>query len=140
MTSIEHDRLIAEYEERIQVRDVLLAFRFLVEHSSSIEGYRGEPRPHGYIPSFRYLRGSSNPFSFIINRASLLFYFRRPGLSHPAANASELRRHFEEVKVNRMGEIQVRLSSLADAKALVSLVFPRSAAPSNPGLEGLRST
>jgi hypothetical protein len=112
-----------QYEQRIKVREVLQAYRHLRDHAAALEGYRCFPHPHGYIPSFRYLRGSTWPFGFIVNQKSLLFYIRKAGLSHPAANAKALRQIFAEVVENKRGEIKIRLSSLADAERLTSLLF-----------------
>lgn len=115
-----------QYEQRIKVREVLQAYRYLMDHTARLEGYRCFPKPHGYIPSFRYMRGSAWPFSFIVNQKSLLFYIRQPGLSHPAADAKALRKVFAEVIENKRGEIKIRIASLADAEQLTALLLDSS--------------
>lgn len=119
----DHAALLNDYEARIKVREVLQAFRYLLTHASTLEGYTCFPKPHGYIRSFRYMRESAWPFSFIVNQKSLLFYIRRPGLSHSAANATELQRTFADVEQNKRDEITIRIETEADARALTRILF-----------------
>lgn len=115
-----------QYEKRIKVREAMQAYRYLREHATRLEGYRCFPHIQGYIPSFRYLRGSAWPFGFIVNQKSLLFYIRKAGLSHPAADAKALRKVFAEVIENKRGEIKIRITSLADAERLTALLLDSS--------------
>jgi hypothetical protein len=117
------ENLDREYEAWIQVRDVRRAYRFLVERSRCLEGYDCFPHLQGMIRAFRFRRGKTWPFAFIVNRKSLLFYFRKAGLTHSAANETALRKSFADVKVNKRGEIKVRIESYENAVELIKLLF-----------------
>lgn len=122
-----HERLSSEFAEWIRSADARRAYQHMICHAESLAGFRCFPRQQGYIRSFRYMRGSEWPFAFIVNRDSLLFYFRKAGLSNKAANESFLRGHFRAVGLTKNGEIKVRLEGLSDAERLVGIVFPRAA-------------
>jgi hypothetical protein len=95
----------------------------LTHHAAALSGYECRPQDKGEVRDFRYYCGTEQPFALIVNQKSLLWYFRLPGLKHRAADLDNLRSHFNDVKENAAGEITLRITSLADAKRLVDLIF-----------------
>ena len=119
----EHVALIMKHLDSIAVAEVREAYLFLTHHAASLETYDCRPQDKGEVQDFRYYQGAEQPFAFIVNQKSLLWYFRAPGLRHPAANVAKLREQFAEVKDIARGEISVRISNVDEAKRMVELVF-----------------
>ena len=120
-----HDHIptLIEHLETITVPQVQQAYLFLTHHAATLSGYDCRPQDKGAVRDFRYYQGAEQPFALIVNQKSLLWYFRPPGLKHPAASVAKLRARFQEVKETAAGEITVRISDLDDAKRLVELIF-----------------
>src|SRR4051794_7932489 len=103
---------VALYEECVKhLRDqrVRAAFAYMVAYGRSLSDYKCYLQRQGYFVSYRYRRGRTWPFGFIVNQQSLLFYFRPAGLSHAAANIAALAQEFDDVSCNNRKEIKVRL-------------------------------
>jgi hypothetical protein len=77
----------------------------------------------GAIRTFRYYAGAEQPFAFIVNRKSLLFYFRKPAVARGVGTVERLTKLFAEVRVPRSDEITVRIDSIADARQLMREAF-----------------
>lgn len=110
----------------LQSADARAAFEYLIEHGKKLNGYTCFLHMQGYLRTYRYTCAHGWPFGFIVNRTDLLFYFRKAGLSNPAAHMERLRDRFSEVMSNQRGEIKVRLHNEDEARALMSLIFPDS--------------
>ena len=106
--------------------DARYAFRYLLEFGAKLRGYKCYLHRHGYLRTYRYETGGDRPYAFIVNRTSLLFYFRRAGMQNPAANLPKLARHFDDVLANNRGEIQLRIVNEEQARQLMGLIFGRS--------------
>jgi hypothetical protein len=119
----EHIPLLIEHLDTIATPEVREAYLFLTHHAAALSGYECRPQDKGEVRDFRYYCGTEQPFALIVNQKSLLWYFRLPGLKHRAADLDNLRSHFNDVKENAAGEITLRITSLADAKRLVDLIF-----------------
>lgn len=119
----EHIPLLIEHLDSITTAEVRKAYLFLTHHAASLSAYDCRPQNKGEVRDFRYYRAAEQPFAFIVNQSSLLWYFRLPGLRHRAANLANLGANFREVNENRAGEITVRIADLSDARRLVELVF-----------------
>lgn len=109
--------------DKIAVRDVREAYLYLTHHAASLRLYRCRAGEHGDVDDFRYEQGPEWPFAFIVNKHSLLWYFRKAGLRNPAAKIAELQKYFSEVKEVQKGEITVRINNIDDARLITSLVF-----------------
>ena len=120
-----HERipLLTSHLDAISAAEVREAYLYLTHHAATLTAYECRPQDKGAIRDFRYYQGAEQPFAFIVNQQSLLWYFRPPGLKHPAADVARLREQFEEVKENTAGEITVRITKLEDAKRIAELVF-----------------
>lgn len=119
----EHVRLILAHLDTITVPAVREAYLYLTHHAATLTDYECRPQDKGEVRDFRYYQGAEQPFAFIVNQQSLLWYFRPAGLTHPAASVAGLEARFTEVRRNPAGEITVRITSLEDAKRLVDRVF-----------------
>jgi len=92
----------------------------------------------GAIRVFRYLDQATkrSPYGWIVNRKSLLFYVRRPGLSALIYGPAHLLTTLPNSSENASGELTIRLASRTDVAGLLSYVFherPRNVtAPHSP--------
>ena len=119
----EHVALILRHLDSIAAAEVREAYLYLTHHAASLRDYDCRPQDKGEVRDFRYYQGVQQPFAFIVNQKSLLWYFRAPGLRHPAANVERLKAVFPEVREIPRGEISVRISNLEEAKRMVEVVF-----------------
>jgi hypothetical protein len=119
----EHIPLLIRHLDTITAPEVREAFLYLTHHAATLRDFDCRPYDKGGVRDFRYYTAGEQPFAFIANQGSLLWYFRAPGLRHPAATLTLLRQRFTEVRDNPAGEITVRISNLEDAKRMADLVF-----------------
>ena len=77
------DATNARYMESIKSKDARDAFSYLLQHAKTLTNYECHSQDQGYIQSFRYhhIPDLKYCFGVIINRKSLTFYYRRPGLA-----------------------------------------------------------
>lgn len=121
----EHARLMLAHLDSIAAPAVREAYLYFTHHAASLEGFECRPQDKGQVRDFRYYQGNEQPFAFIVNQESPLWYFRPAGMKHPAANLDALRKVFADVQVNPRGEITVRLTDVEQAKRLLERVFGR---------------
>lgn len=107
--------LLLEQFHWIESKPVQAAFLHLVTDAKTRPDYEVTPRRHGYISSFRYYRDSKWVYSFIPNKGSLLWYFRRPHLNEHPVDLEKLHQQFSDVHVTSGEEMTVRISDLPDA-------------------------
>lgn len=119
----DHTLLLLQHLDTIAVREVREAYLYLTHHAVTLRDYECRPQDKGEVHDFRYYTAGEQPFAFIVNQKSLLWYFRQPGLRHPAASVVRLREQFSHVHENARCEITVRIESLEDAKRMAGLVF-----------------
>jgi hypothetical protein len=112
-----------EHLDRIHVPEARDAYRYLVGHAATLRGWSARAEWHGHVPSFRYYRGDEWPYAFIPNQKHLVWYFRRDGLRHPAADVARLQGAFAHVAASAKSELTVRIETLADAVCIAQLVF-----------------
>jgi transposase-like protein len=118
------DELIEEFESHITDEKVKKAFQYMVETSASLSKFTCLPGFKGFIRGFRYyINEDRQPFAFIINKHSLLFYLRGPAVDSRKYNFTELEKHFDEVKENKAGEWTIRIKNREQAKSVVNLVL-----------------
>ena len=129
------EHLLHEHRSFIEEDSVRLAFNHLVGHADVLQGFDCEARMQGAIRVFRYTDRSTKriPYGFIVNRKSLLFYVRRPGLSALAYSKNHLLSTMPGSSENASGELTVRLASSEDVQRLLAYVFhepdPRTQVP-----------
>lgn len=119
----QYDALHEDNLRFIADRAIRIAYIYLIRHAERLVGYRCYPNMKGAIRTFRYYAGAEQPFAFIVNRKSLLFYFRKPAVARGAGTVERLTKRFAEVRVPRSDEITVRIDSIADARQLMKEAF-----------------
>ena len=113
--------LLPEHLHYIADPDVQDAFVYMVGLAASDPRFQCYGELKGAIRDFRFLDGDGQQlFSFIVNRESLLFYFRAPAVSSGRFALNDLRVLFPTASVNNIGEWTVRIKMIAEAKALWS--------------------
>jgi hypothetical protein len=118
--------LLPQFLADIASVDVKNAFVFLVGAGACNARYRCCASMKGVIRVFRIYEGQdTQPFAFIVNRESLLFYFRAPAVQSGAFSLADLSTSFPVATENNSGEWTVRVSSLADAMRLWSYLDAR---------------
>jgi hypothetical protein len=118
--------LAYDLASEIESANARQACEYLIKYSEGLSGWECGATRKGYLNDFRFYSPTEWPFAFIINKGSLLWYFRPAGLRHEAANVVRLRKEFDFVEELRDGHIKVRISDLADARRIVILVFGRT--------------
>ena len=108
---------------RIRSQAARVAYIHLIRVAQSLTGFDCYPTAKGVIRVFRYHLQGEQPFSFIVNVDSLLFYIRKPVIGQFKPELERLRTAFTEVKQPRPHEITIRICDLADAKRLMGEVF-----------------
>lgn len=102
------------------------ALRYLVALAAEDVEHRCFPHRKGAVLDFRFMKDGIQPYAVLVNRESLLFYFRRPGIATGRWSKDVLQRHFKDVSENERDEIKVRLRDIDDVKRLWALLTPAS--------------
>lgn len=119
--------LVEEFGEYIEWPSIKAAYYILVGAGAALREYRCVVKFKGAVRDFRfYDLDQDQPFSFIINKNSLLFYFRLPAVRSGRFQMEKLKSRFSDVKENNRGEWTVRVGDTNDAVRLVSIVFSSS--------------
>jgi hypothetical protein len=105
----------------IRSKEVRIAYLFLIRVAQGLPGYDCYPAMKGLVRDFRYFTGDEQPFAFIVNTESLLFYFRKPSLTRFSLDRIE--DVFDDVRQPRTSEITVRVNDLNTAELLMWLIF-----------------
>ena len=99
------------------------AFLYLAGFAATLKSLTCHAQFKGAVRDFRFLsENGEQPFSFIINKKWLLFYFRLPSVRSGRYNAESLAGLFPSMNTNNRGEWTVRISSLGDATRLVNFL------------------
>ena len=115
--------LYTEWLEHVQVPEVKDAFSFLVGSAATMRTLTCHAQFKGVVRDFRFLnQDNEQPFSFIVNRNWLLFYFRAPSVRSAKYAFAELKNQFIESNENNRGEWTVRLRTVDDARKLVKFI------------------
>lgn len=119
----EKENLIDECLEHIVPIAVKQAFRLFVERTRSQSKYVCFPYRKGYFVDFRFYRDEKWVYAFIVNKQSLLFYFRHPSFAKP----ENLTRHivqtsFPEAFESPGGEIKFRVNYRSDAERVLQFL------------------
>ena len=108
--------LYEEYAEAITIDAVRDAFHTMIGAASTMPNFNCYPERKGEIQDFRYfISDKKQPFAFIINKQSLLFYLRIPAIESKKYNLEDLQDSFDEVNENPKGEWTIRISNRGDA-------------------------
>jgi hypothetical protein len=99
------------------------AFVYLAGFAATLESLTCHAQFKGVVRDFRfYSVTGEQPFSFIINKRWLLFYFRPPSVWSGRYAPEALASLFPSMNTNKRGEWTVRVASLQDATRLVTFL------------------
>ena len=125
------EALLREWRDFVTDPNARDAFDTLVSHAAGVPGYDCRPVKQGYLKSFYYEQPGKRPFALVVNRNSILFYVRKPGMQQFPRGSDKFKEIFADVTLTRLGELQIRVNNAEDARHLISLLFgePQSALP-----------
>lgn len=130
----EHLSLIAEHANHIQETAVRDSFCLLVGLAAADPRFTCHARLQGAIRDFRWHSPNGDqPYALIVNRRSLLFYFRLPAVQSGRHDFADIKRRFKEAGINPSGEWTIPLETMADAKSLWALIEQGDAFESGEG-------
>lgn len=111
--------LLAQHADHLTSVEARDSLAYLVGSAALRADLRCHAALKGEIRDVRFhdLVGNQ-PFSCIVNRQSLLFYFRPPAVRSGRFALADLQALFDEVNQNNAGEWTVRVSGLEDARKL----------------------
>lgn len=116
--------LIGDFADYIELPGTLAAYHLLVGASAALKDYRCVAKFKGSVRDFRfYTMSEEQPFSFIINKSSLLFYFRLPAVKSGRYDIAQLSSTFCDVNENHQGEWTVRVRDVKEAIKLINIAF-----------------
>ena|SRR5690348_7332837 len=119
----EDEQYLQAHLEYITDRETLDAYWYIVGFSESLLGFQPRPFRKGEVLDYRFFRNDEQWFAFIVNRNSLLFYFRSPAVRSGRYSKDELMRELPEVSENRRGEINTRICTVMEARRVMTAVF-----------------
>jgi hypothetical protein len=115
--------LYNEWLGHVQVPEVKDAFAFLVCSAATMSTLSCHAQFKGVVRDFRFMNeANEQPFSFIVNKNWLLFYFRAPSVRSGKYQFEDLSNQFPESNENNRGEWIVRLRTVADTRRLVKFL------------------
>lgn len=119
--------ILVQHAERIASPATREAFAYLVGSAALSPDWICHAQMKGEVHDFRFHdHAGSQPFSLIINRDSLLFYFRLPAVRSGRYLWTDLQSSFEEVRDNNSGEWTVRITHLESARRLWEFIVAAS--------------
>lgn len=100
------------------------AHRHLLDSATAMN-LSAEPRVSAIRAVKLYSQDRRYLFSWIINRAHLLFYLRKPALDAMPSLKAGAQARLRHVAINNAGEVTIRINTLQDAQALTNWLFAR---------------
>jgi hypothetical protein len=124
MLTNENTNLISEFRNYIRDENVRLAYDILINSSRTHSLLSCNPTEKGIVRDFRfYSTDKKQPFAFIINKESLLFYLRLPSVRSGLYHLTNLEEIFDIVSVNAREEITIKLFNVNDSRLIVTEVL-----------------
>ncbi len=116
--------LLFDFYDYITVDEVKRAFDILVGSACTQTHLKSYPQLKGVVRDFRfYADEKSQPFAFIINKTSLLFYLRLPAVKSARYELAKLRDIFPEIKENNSGEWTIKIQDISDAQSIATNIL-----------------
>ena len=123
LTETKNAELLPQHLEHIASQKTRDAFMFLVGAAATDNRFQCHGTVKGVIRDFRYFDASRlQRYAFIVNRESLLFYFRSPAVKSGKHDFAEIQALFTDVSENNSGEWTVCIQDLAEAQKLSDLL------------------
>ena len=118
-----NSKLYTEWLDYIGDDDAKDAFRYMIGVAAALKSYICHPQVKGVVRDFRFIdRRNEQPFAFIVNQSSLLFYFRLPAVRSGEFSFEVLQAVFPSAAINRKGEWKVRIERIDDVQRLFQLM------------------
>jgi len=120
LTAAKNAELIPEWAAYIESDSTREAFLHLVGLAAGLRNFCCHAQRKGEVRDFRFYRPTTDiqPLALIVNKQSLLFYFRLPAVESSSYSFDELKAQFESASENDRGEWKVRLHSDDDVRRL----------------------
>lgn len=136
------EALLASHRATISDAAVRSAFDTLVGYAVALTNLACEASMQGEIRVFRFhaVHTRQQPYGCIINRKSLLFYVRRPGIPLLRHGSAALLQALPHAAENNSGELTIRLSSSADVERVFGYVFGTAERAPSPRAAPLQPT
>jgi hypothetical protein len=113
-------QLYPEWLAHVETPGAKDAFIYLVGSAATLRELSCHAQFKGIIRDFRFINAKEEqPFSFIVNRKWLLFYFRAPSVRSGKYSRATLLKLFPECRENQRNEWTVRLRSTEDVRSLL---------------------
>ena len=113
---------IADLRAEITAPDAQAAFDILVEGLAALPGISLHPHEQGFLNSLRILRGQEYCLAAIPNAEWVLAYIRKPELRRGALTVEGVLDSFPEARLNKSGEITLRIADADTARAWVGMI------------------
>ena len=116
-------QLYPEWLAHVESPEAKKAFVYLVGAATTLKELSCHAQLKGVVRDFRFINAEGEqPFSFIVNRKWLLFYFRAPIVRRGSYSHAELVKLFPESRENKRKEWTVRLRSAEDVRILLQFL------------------
>ena len=113
MLKTKDETLYSAFSDYINSNEVREAFFILIGAAAALPTYTCGPVEKGVIRDFRfYSSPDKQPFAFIINQGSLLFYLRPPAVESGKWTLADLVNSFSTVNENPGGEWTIKSESI----------------------------
>lgn len=123
LADVRNAHLYRDWADHIASVETKDAFRYFVGLAAEDSRYTCHPHKKGEVRDFRFAdEQGRQPFAFIVNRNSLLFYFRKPAIQSKQWTKNLLAEHFDSVEENASGELTIKLVGIADVQKLWRLI------------------
>ncbi len=124
MLTDKRNPLYPEFREYIEPDSVRAVYDILIGAAAAIPGLSCGPERKGAVRDFRfYSEPPEQPFAFIINQRSLLFYLRQPAVRSKLWSLAKLENQFSEVNENNAGEWTIKIYDRLEAVGIVEEVL-----------------
>ncbi len=133
-------KLVDEYRKYMNNESTRQAFDALVGCAKADPLFDFVPTGHGNISrTVKYVRKEDGAwaYGFIVNRGSILFYYRIPSRRVTDALVKQVVARGLEASLSSLGEIKVRLCTADDAQVVIADCFPAASVMTLPSLRDL---
>ena len=115
--------LLPEWESYISSQSTKHALRYIIGFAAGLHKFQCYPKLKGKVRAFRFFaEDEKQPFAFIVNKKSLLFYFRLPAVRSGRYVFESVKSGLPLVRMNESGEWTVKLRTIEDAQKLCELL------------------
>ncbi|NQT57590.1 MAG: hypothetical protein HQ557_01265 [Bacteroidetes bacterium] len=118
--------LIKEHMNYIETESTRNAYSMMLGATASMLSLKCYPQNTGVLKDFRfYTDNDEQPFAFIVNKKSLLFYIRLPAVRAKIYNFKSLQKNFHEMSEKPTGEWKIRIETPEDALKVIQHILTK---------------